>query len=294
MLWVWFSLLAGLMQAGRNACQKQLSHHVPVLGVTLARFIFASPLALAYLFWHYQQQPQLDIPQFNVKFVMYVVLASGIQILATALMVKLFQLKNYAIGAGLAKSEAVLTAILGVIFFGTQLSWLGWLGALIGGLAIFLMTGIEQLRQFSWQTFLLGLASGLCFALTSLWVREASLALDLPALVSASWVLFSVISLQAVGLTLYLFYRQRHTLNQLLQYKKLTLATSVCSFLGSLGWFSAMSLQHVAFVKIVGQIEVLFMLLISYFIFNERLKKQDLWGLALIVIAGILVIWSSL
>lgn len=292
MLWIWFSVLAGLMQAGRNALQKQLSLNVPILGVTLARFIFASPLALLYLLWHYHVQPTLTVPTFSLLFVLYVVLASLAQILATALMVKLFQLKNYAIGAGLAKSEAILTAILGVCFFGTQISWLGWLGVMIGGFAIFLMTGVENLRQFSWQTLALGFASGLSFALTSLWVREASLALDLPALVSASWTLFSVITLQAIGLTGYLWVRQKSTLVQLFRYKKLTFATSTFSFFGSLGWFSAMSLQHVAFVKTVGQIEVLFMLLISYFIFKEKLKRQDLMGLGLIVVAGVLVVWS--
>lgn len=292
MLWVWFTLLAGLMQACRNAFQKQLSLTVPTLGVTLARFIFASPLALLYLCWHAYISPQSIIPEFNPSFVMYVLLASLAQVLATSLMVQLFRLKNYAIGAGLAKSEAVLTAILGVLFFATPINVLGWVGIFIGTVAIFLMTGIKNLREFSWQTLLLGLASGLSFALTSLWVREASLALNLPALVSASWVLFSVLTLQAVGLTLYLWFKQKHTLALLWQYKTLTIATSVFAFFGSLGWFSAMSLQHVAFVKTVGQIEVVFMLLISYFIFKERLKIQDFLGLILIVIAGVLVIWS--
>lgn len=292
MLWVWLSVFAGFMQAGRNAFQKQLSVHVPVLGVTLARFIFAVPLALAYLCFHYQYQPSLIIPQFSSSFIIYILLASAAQIIATALMIVLFRLKNYAIGAGLAKSEAVLAAILGVTLFGTQINALGWLGIVIGGIAIFLMTGVNNLRQFSWKTLLLGLGSGLSFALTSLFVREASLLLDLPALVSASWVLFCVISLQALSLTLYLWIKQRDTLIKLMRYPALTIATSVFSFFGSVGWFSAMSLQHVAFVKTVGQIEVLFMLMISFFIFKERLKQQDLIGLLLIVIAAILVVWS--
>lgn len=292
MSWIWFTLLAAFMQAGRNAFQKQLSLTVPVLGVTLARFICASPFALLYLLIYYQTQPNLNLPHFSSAFMLYVSLASTTQILATALMVQLFRLKNYAIGAGLAKSEAILAAILGVLFFGTQIGWLGWLGILIGAIAIFLMTGISQLKQFSWKTLSLGLASGLSFALTSLWVREASLQLDLPALVSAAWVLFCVITLQAIGLTLYLWIKQKNTLIQLFKEKKLMVLTSLFSFLGSLGWFSAMSLQHVAFVKTVGQIEVLFMLLISALIFKERLKYQDLIGLLLIVIAAILVVWS--
>ncbi|MFB2588690.1 DMT family transporter [Acinetobacter sp. c1-l78] len=292
MLWVWFSLLAALMQAGRNAFQKQLSVNVPIMGVTLARFLFACPLALGYLLIHYYHQPNLTIPSFSGKFVFYIIFASVAQILATALMVRLFRLKNYSIGAGLAKSEAILTAILGVLLFGTQIGWLGWVGIVIGSIAVFLMSVVNNLQQISWQTLWLGLASGLCFAFTSLSVREASLLLDLPSLVAASWVLFAVITVEAVGLTLYLWFKERHVLQLLMRYRNLTIATSVFSFLGSLGWFSAMSLQHVAFVKTVGQIEVFFMILISLFIFKEKLKRNDLIGLLLIVVAAILVVWS--
>ncbi|MDN5714527.1 MAG: multidrug transporter, partial [Acinetobacter sp.] len=44
--WILFTLMAAFMQAWRNAFQKQLSTTVDVYGVTLARFIFALPLAL--------------------------------------------------------------------------------------------------------------------------------------------------------------------------------------------------------------------------------------------------------
>jgi uncharacterized membrane protein len=43
-------------------------------------------------------------------------------------MVQLFKQKNYAIGVGLAKSEAVLAAIIAVLFLSDHLSLLGWFG----------------------------------------------------------------------------------------------------------------------------------------------------------------------
>ena len=49
MHWLVLTLFAAFMQAWRNAFQKQLSQHVPVLGVTLARFLGAWPLALHWL-----------------------------------------------------------------------------------------------------------------------------------------------------------------------------------------------------------------------------------------------------
>lgn len=289
-MWIWFTLLAAIAQAGRNAFQKQLSRDVPVLGVTLARFFYAVPLAsgyLAFLYWH---DESLTLPNFPLLFFVYVIGAGLAQIWATSLMVQLFHLKNYAIGVGLAKSEAVWAALLGVMFFGVTISTIGWLGVVLGGVAIFLMTGSGNLRQLSWKTLFLGIASGLCFALTSLWVREASLQLNSHFLISAAWVLFSVISFEAVLLVGYLAFFQPDTLRKFFRFPKLGMLTSLFSFLGSFGWFNAMSLNHVAFVKTLGQVEIFFILGISYFIFKERLKIQDFIGLILVVIAAILVV----
>ncbi|MCP1659850.1 DMT family transporter [Neisseria perflava] len=289
MTWIYFTLLAAFSQAWRNAFQKQLSTSVPVLGVTLARFIAAWPLALLYLSSFYWKSG-FALPDFPTAFWLYTVGAAGFQILATALMVRLFQWKNYAVGAGLAKSEAVIAAVLGVLFFGTQISLTAWLGVLIGGVAVFLLSGATRVRAMPLPTLLTGIASGTSFALTSLFVREAGLCLDLPRLQAAAWVLFLVIFIQAVALTAYLHLRQRDTLRKLFAQPKLMCATSTASVLGSLGWFSAMSLNDVAFVKTLGQVEVIFMLLISRLWFREHLKLNDLTGLILIMLAAILVV----
>jgi uncharacterized membrane protein len=53
-----------------------------------------------------------------------------------------------------------------------------------------------------------------------------------------------------------------------------------------------MSLEIVPLVKTLGQIEVLFTLLISVFFFGERLKKQDYLGLGLMMLAAVLVMWA--
>ena len=291
-MWIWFTLLAAITQAGRNAFQKQLSVNVPTLGVTLARFFYAVPLVsgyLAFLYWH---NDSLTLPNFPPLFFVYAVGAGLSQIWATSLMVQLFQLKNYAIGVGLAKSEAVWAALLGVLFFGVNISIIGWLGVVLGGIAIFLMTGSGNLRQLSWQTLFLGIASGLCFALTSLWVREASLQLNGHFLISAAWVLFAVISFEAVLLVGYLAVFQPETLKKFFRYPKLGILTSLFSFLGSFGWFNAMSLNHVAFVKTLGQVEIFFTLAISYFVFKERLKIQDITGLILVMVAAVLVVMN--
>ena len=288
MAWIAFTVLAAFMQAFRNALQSKLSDSVSVAGVTLARFIIASPLAGLYL-WGLYQFDSVQSPTFSTGFIGFVVAAALMQIIATALMVKLFQLQNYAVGAGLAKSEAVMAALLGSWFFGSSLTVLGWIGVALGTIAVFILSGVKSLRQLNLKTVLLGLACGTAFALTSLWVREASLALGLPFPHSAAWVLWLVISLQTVILCGYVLLVEPSTFGQLFKYRKITAAVSMTSCLGSIGWFSAMSLQHVAYVKTVGQIEVFFMLLVSLVFLKQTPKSQDTIGLVLIALAAILV-----
>ncbi|GAA4872504.1 EamA family transporter [Ferrimonas pelagia] len=290
-MWIGFTLLAAFMQAWRNAFQSRLSGEVNVAGVTLARFLWASPIAAAYLTALYLWSDP-GLPAITPPFIGFVVGAALMQILATGLMVRLFQMKNFAVGAGLAKSEALLAAILGLLFFGTTLSPLGWLGIGIGAIAVFLLSSKGGLRQLSLPTVALGLCCGGAFALTSLWIREASLSLTLPFPHRAAWVLLLVISLQTLLLLLYLCWRDRPTLHALWQRPKLTGLISLSSCLGSIGWFSAMSLQNVPMVKTLGQVEVFFTLLIAAYWLRQKVKLQDVLGLILIAIAAIIVMWS--
>lgn len=285
--------MAAFMQAWRNAFQKQLSTTVDVYGVTLARFIFALPLALLYISCLYHFQPVTDSVHFNLRFAIYVLIAALSQIAATALMVQLFKQKNYAIGVGLAKSEAVLAAIIAVVFLSDHLSLLGWFGVAVGGFAVFLMSKGRDFSDFSVQTLCIGIGSGLCFAITSLLVREASLELDnLPFIHRAAWVLLMVIGTQCFLLLMYLGIFRRATLWAMWQRIGLTFRVSLCSFLASLGWFSAMSMQSVPIVKTLGQIEIIFSMLISAYFFKEKLARAEHLGIVLVVVAAFLVIWA--
>jgi len=291
--WIFFTLMAAFMQAWRNAFQKQLSSTVDVWGVTLARFLFGFPLAFIYIQLLYHFYPVIEAVHFTAKYWIYIFIAGVSQILATVLMVQLFKQKNYAIGVGLAKSEAILAAIIGVAFLSDHLSLLAWIGVLIGGYAVFLLSKGNQLSGLSAKTLMIGVGSGLCFAITSLLVREASLELtNLPVLHRASWVLISVIGFQCISMLIYLSLFSRKTLVAMRERMGLTMKVGFCSFTASLGWFTAMSMMSVPVVKTLGQIEILFSMLISAYFFKDKLAKAEHWGLVLVVIAAILVIWA--
>lgn len=290
-MWIYFTLLAAFSQSWRNAFQSKLSQDVNVVGVTLARFLWAGPIAALYLGVLYFFKPT-DLPIITSGIMLFVVGASAMQILATALMVQLFKLNNFAVGAGLAKSEALVAAILGTLFFGTSLSLFGWGGVLLGAIAILIMSAKQGIKGLSFNTLLLGLVCGSCFALTSLWVREASLMLNLPVIHRAAWVLLLVISLQTIVLVTYLLIKDKSTIHLLLAKPKLTILTSLTSCLGSIGWFSAMALQSVPYVKTLGQVEVFFTMLVSYFWLKQSINIKDGLGLILIAIAAVMVMWN--
>ncbi|MGB0214543.1 MAG: multidrug transporter [Alteromonas oceani] len=291
MAWIFFTLMAVFFQTFRNAIQSKLSSTVPTAGVTLSRFLFAPPIAAAYVCF-VSIEEGIGVPEFTPRFWLFIVLGALLQIAATSLMVVLFKQKNFAVGAGLAKSEALVAGVVGMLFFGSELSLLGWLGILIGAMAVFVLSGWRRGGDLSAKTVAIGLACGSCFALTSLYAREASHALGLPYVQAAGWVLFWVLSLQTVLLCTFITARQPETFKKLAARPGLVIAASVTSCIGSIGWFTAMAMQHVAYVKTLGQLEVLTTMLITIVWFKQPVRRHEFVGLVLIGLAAILVMWT--
>ena len=291
MSWILFTLGAVVMQTVRNALQSKLSGAVNTSGVTLSRFILAPPIALVYLLILYSSSAS-QVPEFSGSFIAVILYASLLQIAATSLMVILFKQKNFAIGAGLAKSEALVAGVVGMLFFGSYLTPLGWAGIVIGGIAVFVLSSGNRLHGISVKTMVIGFACGTCFALTSLLVREASHMLNVQHTVAAAWVLLWVLCVQAITLSGYIALTKPNVFRQLTNAKKQVLAISTVSCLGSICWFTAMALQHVALVKTLGQLEVLLTLVLSHYWLKNAVTKREIAGLLLIGLAAIFVMWA--
>ena len=63
----------------------------------------------------------------------------------------------------------------------------------------------------------------------------------------------------------------------------------LAGMLGSVGWFTAMALQNAAYVRAVGQVELIFTFLTSVIVFKEKVTVNEVFGTILIV-GGILVL----
>ena len=291
MSWILFTLGAVILQTVRNALQSKLSGAVNTSGVTLSRFILAPPIALVYLLILYSSSAS-QVPEFSGSFIAVILCASLLQIAATSLMVILFKQKNFAIGAGLAKSEALVAGVVGMLFFGSYLTPIGWAGIVIGAIAVFVLSSGNRLHGISVKTMVIGLACGTCFALTSLLVREASHMLNVQHTVAAAWVLLWVLCVQTISLSGYIALTKPFVFRQLTNAKKQVLAISTVSCLGSICWFTAMALQHVALVKTLGQLEVLLTLILSHYWLKNAVTKREIAGLLLIGLAAIFVMWA--
>lgn len=295
-IWIGFTLLAAFMQAVRTAGQKTLSTSISAMATTMVRYAYGLPFAaiyLAYLLWarpEWQSQVQLSEIFLNGKFIAFASAASIAQIGATFALIKVFAQRNFAVGTSFAKTEAIQVAILGAVFFGDHLNTLGWLAVIVGVIGTLIVSGLKTLKGASPAATLYGIASGALFALTSLCLREASLSLGLPLVLSAAITLIFMVCQQSIFCAVYL------SLVEPEQWRKMRSLQRACWFVGatsaagSVGWFTAMSLQNAALVKTLGQVEFFITLALTRFYFKEKIARFEFWGMACIVGSVILVL----
>jgi len=283
--WILFTLGAALMQSVRTAGQKSLSGALSPMSTTLVRYVFGLPLVIAYAAWLTGQAllPALQAAMANGRFLVFASLASVAQIAATALLVMAFGQRNFTVATSFAKTEALQTAALGTVLFQVALSGWGWLAVALGVGGVFII-GIPLHGQ-RWDTrgVLFGTLSGTAFALTSLWLREASFALGTEALPSAALTLLCMVSLQSLLCLLWTATREPGEFGRIVTRWPLALFVGVTSAAGSIGWFTAIRLQNPALVKSLGQVEVLFTIALTVFVFRERISGRELIGVAAIV-----------
>ena len=134
----------------------------------------------------------------------------------------------------------------------------------------------------------MGLANGAMLGLSAVSYRGAALSLGGgSAILAAAATLVVALSIQTVVMTVYLKIFEVGELSRVWQNRGKGTLVGIASMLGSAGWFTAMTLQNVAYVRAVGQVELIFTFLTAILIFRESIRWTELLGTALII-AGIL------
>lgn len=291
-IWISFTIFAAFMQAIRTAGQKSMASELSPMATTLARYLFGLPFAVIYLMLVVTDHTVDNISSSlaNDTFIIYASLAGVAQILATMWLIKIFAHRNFAVGTIFSKTEAIQAAIFGAIFFSAALSWLGWMAILIGAVGVLILSLPSRQQEIELPTIVYGLLSGCSFALTALWVRNASLSLGENFLQNAALTLAYMVSIQTVLCLLYVFVKEREQLQLLVKRWRVGSFIGATSALGSIGWYTALTYQNAALVRSLGQIEILFTLLITYFFFGERVTPREYLGITAIVISVLMLL----
>ena len=300
-LWIPVTLFAAFMQNLRFMLQRHLKvTSLSTAGATYARFVFALPL-VAVIVPGYMLVKGASLPAFGHGFWPYILVGGVAQIVATACVVALFGARNFAVGVALAKSEVLLTAVIGVIVLGELVSWGGVLAIVIGFGGVMLLSDPPKSDlALPWSKRLFnsasgyGLGAGLLFGVSAVGYRGATLEVysDDPFL-RAMLTLGVAISWQVLVMTVWLVWRERSQILAVVASWKLSFWTGLTSMLGSLGWFVAFTLQNAAYVKALGQIELLFTFAGGYFVFKERSSGREVLG-AVLIVASILCLIIAL
>ncbi len=297
-IWIYFTLLAATMQAVRTAGQKQLSGKLNSMATTAVRYVYALPFAWIYLVWMLSFK-KIEAPQLNNEFLFYALIACVTQIIGTAFLVAAFRYKNFAVATSLAKTEAIQVAVVGALLFAAPLSFMGWLSVIVGVIGVFLVSKVKfSLREMlagsdAMTGLLFGLGAGLGLAITTLLIRESSLALHTDLMVSAAVTLVFMITVQSLISITYVYFHDKSQLGLMLKHWRLCLFVGVTSVLGSIGWFTGASFQTAAYVKALGQVEFFITLGLTYRLFKEKITAIEYFGMFLIILSVvILLLWA--
>lgn len=290
-LWIPLTIAAALLQNLRTAVQRHLTGRLSTNGATLTRFLYGLPLALGYLLLllllgHGMPRPGWD-------FWLWVVAGSLTQTLATVLLLTVLRQRNFAVGIAYSKTEVVQAAVFGLVVLGERVSALGALAIALGTVGVMLFS-LKKSAQ-PWRAFLtgwlerpalLGMASAALFGLSAVGFRAASLSLGHPSwLMAAGFALFWSAVIQSLLLSLYLRLREPGQLTAVWRARRVAVLAGITGISASACWFTAFTLQQVAYVRTLGLIEMVFTFVIARWGFKETPSRAEVLGILLLVAA---------
>jgi drug/metabolite transporter (DMT)-like permease len=140
------------------------------------------------------------------------------------------------------------------------------------------------------RTEVIGIASGAFFGISAVSYRAAALSLGGEGfLMQAAFTLACVTLFQTLVMAIYMRLREPGQVTAVWRSWRVSGLVGLSGMLASACWFTAMTIQNAAYVRALGQIELLFTFAAGHFFFRERSNALELTGIGL-VIAGILIL----
>jgi drug/metabolite transporter (DMT)-like permease len=299
-MWIPLTIAAAFFQNLRSAMQKHLKSRLGTAGATYVRFLYAAPFAVLYA-WGLVAWGGFPVPEVTATFLLYCFLGGMSQILFTFLLVWLFSFRSFAVGTTYSKTETVQIAILGFLILGDTLNLaaaaaigVSLVGLMVlsaaqskitpGALFTSLFTSLGQ------KPALIGLASGAFLGASVVFYRGAALSLGGEGFVmQAAFTLAVSLLMQTVIMGAWLVIREPAQVRAVIRHWRPSLSVGIAGVLASICWFSAFTLQNGAYVRALGQIELIFTFIASAVIFREKINRMEGAGILLIG-AGIVIL----
>lgn len=300
-VWIGASVLAAAFQAFRFAALKELNRHVTVTVATFVRSLFGLPFGIAYLMGALAMTGQ-SLPSPNLRLVGCAALVAVWQFMATSLLVRIFQLGNFAVGMMLSKTDVIATAIIGSVLFSEAISAWGWIAIVVTILGVMLASA-GRLTAAAWAardgsamslvfgpSARLGLLAGVINAGSYLVLREAILAVDpaLGALVRSAYAAVMMLVMAVLLVGAWLLLTEREGLRRLLSHPWLCLFVGFTSVGGTVAWFLASALTNASYVAAVAQVQIVFALILSRYWFRETIRPLEIAGIVAILMGVLL------
>lgn len=293
-VWIILTVAAAAVQTLRLMQQKRLRGlGLSTAGASFSRFLYAAPLALALLgiltAWGHPFAP------LGASFAPYVVAGAVGQIFGTLCSVALFAERSFAVGTAFTKSETVQAAVFSGLVLAEPVSTLGWAAILLGTVGVVILSMKGGGFGGLWNRgAALGLAGGAFFALSAIGYRGATLAVGSPeAFYRATVALAAVTVFQTVAMGLWLVWRDRAELGRVARGWRATMPVGASSMVGSLMWFTAFALMNAAYVRALGQVELIFSVAASVLFFREVVSLRELFGIGLLALAVVGVVSAA-
>lgn len=290
-LWIPITIAAAAAQTARNAAQRHLTPILGTLGATLVRFFYGLPFALLWLA-AVMLVGDFPLPAPNRPFVWWIVVCSITQIAATALLLRVMEERNFALGIAYAKTEVLQVALFALILLGDPLTPGALIAIAFSMPGVMLLAPIDRkhpirtlIAGWTTRTALLGIASGALFGIAAVGYRGAALALEGSAFpMQAAYTLVAAQALQTVLLGGWLLARNAEVVVRVVREWRKSLFAGLMGATASACWFTAMAIEPAAHVRTLALIEMLFAYAISRRFFREETTRTEIAGMVLLVL----------
>ena len=295
-LWILVTLAAAAFQTVRFMLQKHLATEtLTAAGATFSRFLYSLPFILTALAI-YLPASGTALPDIAPSFWGFGLLGAASQIMATVCVVLLFKQRNFAVGITFKKTEVIQTVLVGWLLLGEGVSALGFAAIALGIVGLLLLSGGPESKGFRLADMTnraagLGIASGVLFAFSAVSYRGATFAVAADdAVLRAAVTLGAVVTMQTAIMLVWLRLREPGEISRVWAARRVALWIGLTSMGGSLCWFIAFALQNAAYVKALGQVELILSVMASTLFFRERISLREFAGMAVLVVSILMLV----